>query len=79
MRFEIVVRIVVTNFHGLDLPRWPQIFSPLLNARTLPAMGRVSSNSTVGMVFTCGFTATAENTGGYGIGRLDEKNPSPLL
>jgi hypothetical protein len=30
------------------------------------------------MAFSCGFTAMAENIGGCGIGRVDEKNRSPL-
>src|SRR5580700_8291910 len=43
IRFEIVVRIVVTNFEPLELPRWPQISLQLSNARTPRAMGQASA------------------------------------
>jgi hypothetical protein len=52
--------------------------SPRLNARTLRAMRQAFASSTMGMGFTSGFTAMGGNIGGCDIGRLEEKNRSPL-
>ena len=75
---EIVVRIVVTNLKHLELPRWPQISSPLSNAKTVLAMAQASENSTMEAAFISGFIEMAGSIGGCGIGRLEAKNLFPL-